>query len=208
MLFKNNYCEIVDENFNSLIIQKSKFISYAFKVYDLNQVKRKLDLLKKKHKKANHHCYAYVLSLDSSIQKSSDDGEPSSTAGKPILNQIKINDLTNILIIVTRYFGGVKLGVSGLINAYKLSSSDAISKSKIVQKIIKEEYEVIFKYNQINKVIKIIKQFKLDIKYKNFNIESNVIFAVSKNKTDTVLNAFKKDHTIKIKKLKKQNEIT
>ena len=74
--------------------------------------------------------------------------------------------------------------------------------------IKKEEYEVIFKYNQINKVIKIIKQFKLDIKYKNFNIESNVIFAVSKNKTDKVLNAFKKDHTIKIKKLKKQNEIT
>ena len=93
MLFKNNYCEILDEKFNSLIIQKSKFISYAFKVYDLNQVKRKLDLLKKKHKKANHNCYAYVLLLDSSTQKSSDDGEPSSTVGKPILNQIKINDI-------------------------------------------------------------------------------------------------------------------
>ena len=138
-----------------------------------------------------------------SIQRTNDDGEPSSTAGKPILGQILSNNLTNILIIVTRYFGGVKLGASGLINAYKLSSSDAISKSKIIQKTIKEEYEVIFKYNQINKVIKIIKQFKLDIKYKNFNIESNVIFAVSKNKTDTVLNAFKKRSYNPDKKIKK-----
>ena len=186
----------------------SKFISYAFPVYSEQHIKKKIEHIKKVEYSARHYCYAYVLDENKSIQRTNDDGEPSSTAGKPILGQILSNNLTNILIIVTRYFGGVKLGASGLINAYKLSSSDAISKSKIIQKTIKEEYEVIFKYNQINKVIKIIKQFKLDIKYKNFNIESNVIFAVSKNKTDTVLNAFKKDHTIQIKKLKKQNEIT
>ena len=125
--------------------------------------------IRKLEKSANHYCYAYVLKHDQSDFRMNDDGEPSSTAGKPILGQILSNNLTNILIIVTRYFGGVKLGASGLINAYKLSSSDAISKSKIIQKTIKEEYEVIFKYNQINKVIKIIKQFKLDIKYKNSN---------------------------------------
>ena len=167
MLFKNNYCEIVDENFNSLIIQKSKFISYAFKVYDLNQVKRKLDLLKKKHKKANHHCYAYVLSLDSSIQKSSDDGEPSSTAGKPILNQIKINDLTNILIVVVRYFGGKKLGISGLINAYKTSSYKLIKKCKIKSKEIIDIYEIEFEESNKHNLLNALK--KNNFKYENLN---------------------------------------
>ena len=167
MLFKNNYCEIVDENFNSLIIQKSKFISYAFKVYDLNQVKRKLDLLKKKHKKANHHCYAYVLLLDSSTQKSSDDGEPSSTAGKPILNQIKINDLTNILIVVVRYFGGKKLGISGLINAYKSSSNELIKKCKIKSKEIIDIYEIEFEESNKHNLLNAIK--KNNFKYENLN---------------------------------------
>lgn len=204
----NKYNEIKFEAKGIYKAKGSKFISYAFPVYSKQHIKTKIEHIKKVEHSARHYCYAYVLDENKSIQRTNDDGEPSSTAGKPILGQILSNNLTNILIIVTRYFGGVKLGVSGLINAYKLSSSDAISKSKIIQKTIKEEYEVVFKYNQINKVIKIIKQFKLDIKYKNFNIESNVIFAVSKNKTDIVLNAFKKDHTIKIKKLKKQNEIT
>jgi uncharacterized YigZ family protein len=150
-----------------LIIQKSKFISYAFKVYDLNQVKRKLDLLKKKHKKANHHCYAYVLSLDSSIQKSSDDGEPSSTAGKPILNQIKINDLTNILIVVVRYFGGKKLGISGLINAYKTSSNELIKKCKIKSKEIIDIYEIEFEESNKHNLLNAIK--KNNFKYENLN---------------------------------------
>ena len=167
MLFKNNYCEIVNENFNSLIIQKSKFISYAFKVYDLNQVKRKLDLLKKKHKKANHHCYAYALSLDSSIQKSSDDGEPSSTAGKPILNQIKINDLTNILIVVVRYFGGKKLGISGLISAYKTSSNELIKKCTIQSKEIIDIYEIEFEKSNKHNLLNAIK--KNNFKYENLN---------------------------------------
>ena len=167
MLFKNNYCEIVNENFNSLIIQKSKFIYYAFKVYDLNQVKRKLDLLKKKHKKANHHCYAYVLSLDSSIQKSSDDGEPSSTAGKPILNQIKINDLTNILIVVIRYFGGKKLGISGLISAYKTSSNELIKKCTIKSKEIIDIYEIEFEESNKHNLLNALK--KNNFKYENLN---------------------------------------
>lgn len=167
MLFKNNYCEIINENFNSLIIQKSKFISYAFKVYDLNQVKRKLDLLKKKHKKSKHQCYAYVLSLDSSIQKSSDDGEPSSTAGKPILNQIKINNLTNILIVVVRYFGGKKLGISGLISAYKTSSNELIKKCKIQSKEIIDIYEIEFEENNKHNLLNAIK--KNNFKYENLN---------------------------------------
>ena len=203
MMFEDTYKEVQNPSSGTYKEKGSKFISYSYPVYTEKDIKDRIEEVKKIEHSASHYCYAFVLHPDKSTQRTSDDGEPSSTAGKPILGQILSNNLTNILIIVTRYFGGVKLGVSGLINAYKLSSSDAISKSKIIQKTIKEEYEVICKYNHINKVNKIIKQFKLDIKYKNFNIESNVIFAVSKNKTDTVLNAFKKDHTIKIKKLKK-----
>lgn len=186
----------------------SKFISYAFPVYSEEQIKKNLLHIKKAEHAARHFCYAYVLNTDKSIQRTNDDGEPSSTAGKPILGQILSNDLTNILIIVTRYFGGVKLGASGLINAYKTASADAISQANIIKKTIKVEYEVIFKYDKINDVMRIIKEYRLDIIYKNFNTESKIIFGVSKNNIDAVLKTFKKDHTLIINPIKKSNAIT
>ena len=111
----------------------SKFIAYTFPVYSEEQVKKKLKEIAALENTAQHHCYAYILHADKSDQRANDDGEPSSTAGKPILRQILANDLTNTLIIVARYFGGVKLGASGLFHAYKTAAADAISQAKIIK---------------------------------------------------------------------------
>ena len=166
------------------------------------KVKEKLEEVKKLEHSARHHCYAYVLHADKSAQRANDNGEPSSTAGKPILGQIQSNDLTNILIIVVRYFGGVKLGVPGLIRSYKTAASDAISKSTIITKTIKEHYEVSFKYPQMNDVMRIVKEYDLEIVNTDFQIDCNLIFAVPKSKSETIVSTFQKNHALSIKYLK------
>lgn len=180
----------------------SKFIAYAFPVYSEEQVKKKLKEIAALENTAQHHCYAYILHADKSDQRANDDGEPSSTAGKPILRQILANDLTNTLIIVARYFGGVKLGASGLIHAYKTAAADAISQAKIIKKIIKEEYEVNFKYPQINNVMRIIKEHRLELINTDFQIECKLIFAVSKNKASRIVKTFQQNHELTIKYIK------
>lgn len=180
----------------------SKFIAYAFPVYSEEQVKKKLKEIAALENTAQHHCYAYILHADKSDQRANDDGEPSSTAGKPILRQILANDLTNTLIIVARYFGGVKLGASGLIHAYKTAAADAISQAKIIKKIIKDEYEVNFKYPQINNVMRIIKEHRLEVINTDFQIECKLIFAVSKNKASIIVKTFQQNHELTIKYIK------
>ena len=180
----------------------SKFISYAFPVFSEQQIKKTLEEVRRKEYAARHHCYAYILHPDKSTQRTNDDGEPSSTAGKPILGQIQSNDLTNILIIVVRYFGGVKLGVPGLIRSYKIAALDAISQGVFITKTIKEQYKVSFKYPLMNDVMRLIKEHKLEIINTDFQIDCNLIFAVPKSKDDNVVEIFKKNHEIKIKHLK------
>ena len=157
MLFSDKFKEIKSNTTGIYKEKGSKFIAYAFSVYSEGEVKEKLEEVKKLEHSARHHCYAYILYSNKSAQRANDDGEPSSTAGKPILGEILSNDLTNILIIVVRYFGGVKLGVPGLIRSYKTAASDAISKSTIITKTIKEHYQVDFKYPQMNDVMRIVK---------------------------------------------------
>ena len=125
-----------------------------------------------------------------------------STAGKPILRQIQSNDLTNILIIVVRYFGGIKLGVTGLIRSYKTAAADSISQGIFVTKTIKEQYKVSFKYPLMNDVMRLIKEHNLEIINIDFQIDCNLIFAVPKSKDDNVVETFKKNHELKIKYLK------
>ena len=136
------------------------------------------------------------------LQRANDDGEPSSTAGKPILGQILSNDLTNILIVVVRYFGGVKLGVPGLIRSYKTAAAEAILEATIVTKTIKEHYEVSFKYPQMNDVMRLVKEFDLEVVNTDFQIECKLIFAVPKSKTELVVQAYKKNHELRIKYIK------
>ena len=198
----NEYKEIKNIQKGIYKQKGSKFISYAFPVYTEQQVKKFIAEVKKIEYAARHHCYAYILNADKSAQRANDDGEPSFTAGRPILGQILSNNLTNILIVVARYFGGTKLGVPRLINAYKQASLDVITKSKVVTKIIKEYYEIIFSYNQINDVMRIIKEFNLEVINTNLQIECKIVLKVPKDKSVLILNAFKKKHELKIQSLK------
>ena len=201
-MFDDTYKEVKSHTTGIYKEKGSKFNSYAFPVYSEEQVKEKLEEVKKLEHSARHHCYAYILHSDKSAQRTNDDGEPSSTAGKPILGQILSNDLTNTLIIVVRYFGGVKLGVSGLIRSYKTAAADAISKSTIITKTIKEHYQVDFKYPQMNDVMRIVKEYNLEIVNTDFRIDCKLIFAVTKRKTEKVIDTFKKNHKLTIEYLK------
>jgi uncharacterized YigZ family protein len=201
-MFDDTYKEAKSHTTGIYKEKGSKFIAYSYPVYSEQEVKEKLEEIKKIEHAARHHCYAYVLHADKSAWRVNDDGEPSSTAGKPILGQIRSHDLTNILIIVVRYFGGVKLGVPGLIRSYKTAAEIAITDAEILRKTIKEHYEVSFKYPLMNNAMRLVKDFDLEVVNTDFQIDCNLIFAVPKSKADNVVETFKKNHEIKIKYLK------
>src|SRR6266487_4348932 len=136
----------------------SRFLAYAFPVQSTDDFKNYLQQLKKEHPKAAHHCFAYRLGLDGNNFRVSDDGEPSGSAGRPILGQIDSKQLTNVLIIVVRYFGGTLLGVPGLINAYKSAAALALQITPIVQKPVLVHYQLQFDYTQMNEIMRIVKQ--------------------------------------------------
>ena len=201
-MFDDTYKEVKSHTTGIYKEKGSKFIAYSYPIYSEQEVKERLEEVKKLEHSARHHCYAYVLHADKSAWRTNDDGEPSSTAGKPILGQIQSNDLTNILIIVVRYFGGVKLGIPGLIRSYKTAAAIAISDAKILTKTIKEHYEVDFKYPQMNDVMRLVKEFDLEIVNTDFRIDCKLIFAVQKSKADSIVEPFKKNHELSIKYIK------
>lgn len=139
----------------------SKFISYAYPVYSEDEIREIIQNLKKEHYSARHHCYAWRLGHEKSLFRANDDGEPSFTAGKPILGIIQSFDLTNILIVIVRYFGGTLLGVSGLIKAYRNAALDAINQTEIVEKLVEKQLLIEFSYGVMNEVMKIFKDEKL-----------------------------------------------
>jgi uncharacterized YigZ family protein len=136
----------------------SRFVSLAVPVSNQEEIKPIIDKIRKDRHEARHHCFAYMIGHERLIWRVSDDGEPSGTAGKPILGQINSHDLTNILIVVSRYFGGTLLGVSGLINAYKTASASAIANAQLTEKNVREYYEIIYPYISMNDVMKILKE--------------------------------------------------
>jgi uncharacterized YigZ family protein len=139
----------------------SKFIAYAYPVTSEDQIREIVQAIKKEHHSARHHCYAWRLGHEKLLFRANDDGEPSSTAGKPILGQIQSFDLTNILIVVVRYFGGTLLGVSGLINAYRSAALDVINQAEIIEKLVEQILLIEFDYGVMNEVMKIFKDEKL-----------------------------------------------
>ena len=201
MIFNDTYKEIKSASKGTYKEKGSKFIAYAYPVFSQADIKEKLEEVKKLEYAARHYCYAYVLNPDKSAWRANDDGEPSSTAGKPILGQIQSNELTNILIVVVRYFGGVKLGVPGLIRSYKTAAAAAIANATILSKKIKEHYEVSFKYPQMNDVMRIVKEFDLEVVNTDFGIECKLIFLVAKSKANDVVGTFKISHKLKIEHL-------
>ncbi len=169
--------QIKEKYINEIDIQKSKFIAVILPIYDKNSVKNEIDNLKKNYPKATHYCYGYIIN---GIQKSNDDGEPSSTAGKPILENLIINQLNNVLLVVIRYFGGIKLGAGGLTRAYVDSSSKVIQKATFYQETQVDIYQIKCSYNQIN----ILKNYLFEIGAQILKTEYNedVDFYISINK--------------------------
>jgi uncharacterized YigZ family protein len=159
----------------------SRFISFAFPVSDPAEIKPIIDKIRSDHHDARHHCFAYMIGQERNIWRVNDDGEPSGTAGKPILGQINSFGLTNILIVVSRYFGGTLLGVSGLINAYRSSAASAINNAVIVDKTLQEFYEITFPYIAMNDVMKILKEEETGQSGQSFNLvcRININFRVS-----------------------------
>lgn len=146
----------------------SKFLGFAFYVQSENEIKEKLDKLRKEYHDARHHCYAWKLGFQGEHWRANDDGEPSSSAGKPILQQIAARDLTNTLVVVIRYFGGVLLGVGGLINAYKNAASDALENSTIIEKLVEENIMITFPYEQTNEVMRVLNDCEGNIIHQEF----------------------------------------
>jgi uncharacterized YigZ family protein len=165
----------------------SKFISLAFPVRTEEEVKEILLELRKAYHDARHHCYAYVLGFEGESWRANDDGEPSSTAGKPIHGQILSRGLTNTLVVVIRYFGGTKLGVSGLINAYKLAASDALDNANIVTLTVKNIYTIGFAYQMMNDIMKMIKDEDLSIIDQHFDTSCSITIGVRQSKADLIL---------------------
>ena len=169
----------------------SKFIATAFTVMSEDDVKKALAETKKQYYDARHHCYAFMIGPDKACFRSSDDGEPSGTAGKPILNQILSKDVTNVCVIVVRYFGGTKLGVSGLINAYKTAAREALDNAQVVEKTINEFYSLAFPYALMNDVMRIMKEEGLEQLNPHFETDCYLEFSTRKNDADRIVSKFK-----------------
>ena len=171
----------------------SKFIAYAFPIATVNDFKERLAEIKKEHPKATHHCFAYRIGLGGDNFRVSDDGEPSGSAGRPILGQLDSKQVINVLIIVVRYFGGTQLGIPGLINAYKTAAALALQVTPVVQKPVLVYYKLQFDYTQMNEVMKIVKQFDCRIEQQELQLFCSVEIGIPKNRLDEVL--FKLENT-------------
>lgn len=152
----------------------SRFLAYACPIRDPAEIKSILEKIRKEHHEARHYCFAYMIGIERNIWRANDDGEPSGTGGRPILGQINSAGVTNILIVVSRYFGGTLLGVSGLINAYKSAAADAIKNAEIVNSYVHEYYEVSFPYIAMNDVMRILKEEAIDQSDQHFELECKI----------------------------------
>ena len=198
MLFDDTYKEIKKATSGIYREKGSKFIAFAFPIHTENEAKLKLNEVKKNKPSANHYCYAYILNPDKSNYRINDDGEPSSTAGKQIFKQIQKFQLTNILIVVIRYFGGTKLGIPGLIRSYSTATLLALEEAQIINKNIEEKYQVNFKYTEINEVMRLMKEYSLKVLERKFTSNCKLIFLVPKKKSNLVLKKIKENHKLTI----------
>lgn len=169
----------------------SKFFAYAFPCYKEEDWQDALEQVKKEHFKARHHCFAYRIGLDKNNFRTNDDGEPSGTAGRPILGQIDSYGLTNIFVVVVRYFGGTKLGTSGLINAYKMSTIEALEEASIIEKTVEDIYRISFDYGLMSDVMNAVKKLDLEMISQDFGNEASLDIAIAKSKVEETLRQLK-----------------
>ena len=179
----------------------SRFIAYAYPLKDAEDFKKILQGLKKEHPKAVHHCFAYRIGYDGNNFRVNDAGEPGGSAGKPILNAIDSKQLTNILIVVVRYFGGTLLGVPGLINAYKSAAAMALQLVPFVQYPIEIVYQLQFDYTMMNEVMMIVKQFNCSIIKQDYQLFNLLEIGIPKARLQEALNKLKELHTVEVRKI-------
>lgn len=179
--------------------KNSKFYGYAFPVTTELEIKQHLEVLRKQHYGAVHFCYAFQIGTDKIQFRANDDGEPSNTAGAPIYGQIQSFGVTNILIVVVRFFGGIKLGVGGLISAYRTSAHMALESSEIIEKTINIHYVVSFDYKNMNKVMRVIKEKNLEIISQTMNESCEIEIATRKKNAEQIVDIFNNLFEVEIK---------
>ncbi|MBO7101473.1 MAG: YigZ family protein [Bacteroidales bacterium] len=176
----------------------SKFLAFAYPVHNLDEIKAHLEQLRKDYFDARHHCYAYILGPRKDAWRANDDGEPSGTGGRPIHGQLLSADLTDTLIVVVRYFGGILLGASGLANAYKTAARDAIDHATIIEKTINVRYRLLFQYETMNDVMRILKEFDLKPENQHFELDCTLEVEVRQSESVRFYDRIAELRTVKI----------
>lgn len=197
-MFEDTYKTIAGPSEGIYREKGSKFIALAFPVESEAEVKEKLAEIQKQYFDARHHCYSYILGPNKDAYRLNDNGEPSGTAGRPIHGQLLSKDLTNTLVIVVRYFGGIKLGVSGLINAYKTAAKDALDHATIIEKTVDETYKVSFDYSVMNSVMQLLKDPYVSILGQGYEDRYLITFKTRRREADRIVTALKKINTVTV----------
>ncbi|MES2265877.1 MAG: YigZ family protein [Bacteroidota bacterium] len=198
MLFDDTYKTINAPAEHIFRDRGSKFLAYAYPVTSDNDIKPLVAKLKAEHPKANHHCWAIRLGIDRSVFRVNDDGEPSGTAGRPILNTLLSRNITNVLVVVVRYFGGTLLGVPGLINAYKTATEMALDAAEVIEKTVNDIYTIAFDYIQMNDVMRIIKDEQLQILEQVSELNCQIKLSIRKTQVEQVMSKLNKVSAVKV----------
>lgn len=202
MLTEDTYKTITKPSIGELFKDKnSKFIGYAFPVENEDQIKTHIEEVKKEHYSARHWCYAYQLGTETTTFRANDDGEPNNSAGMPIYGQIQSFEVTNVLVIVVRYYGGVKLGVGGLINAYKTGAQFALEASEIVEKTINKQFILKFEYKNMSKVMRTLKENQVEILKQTLELNCLLEISVRKGNASKIFELFNQFFGVEISEL-------
>ncbi len=203
ILLNNDTYKTIANNVESILFKEknSKFIGYAFPIQSEDEVKSHINRLKKEHHTANHVCYAYQIGTETTRYRVNDDGEPSNSAGMPIYGQIQSFSITNVLVAVVRYFGGVKLGVGGLITSYKTSAHLTLEAANIIEKTIDIRYQITFEYKSMNKIMRLIKEKNLELISQNMGNNCDIILSTRKANEEMIESTLKNIFDITYKKL-------
>lgn len=197
----NHYNTIEKSSFAEYKDRGSRFLAFAYPIATADDFKKYLKALKEEHPKAAHHCFAYRIGTDGNSFRAGDDGEPSGSAGKPILGQIDSKGVTNVAVIVVRYFGGTLLGVPGLINAYKMVTSLALQLTPIIQKPILEYYELHFDYTLMNEIMMVVKRFGCVVLQNESQLFCRMVLGIPKESLENCINKLKDLHGVEFSKM-------
>jgi uncharacterized YigZ family protein len=202
MEIKDSFKTISKPSIGELFKDKnSKFCGYAYPVHNETEIKKYLIRLKKEHHTARHWCYAYKLGTEKFVYRVNDDGEPNNSAGMPIYGQIQSFEVTNVMVVVIRYFGGVKLGVGGLINAYKTGAQFALEAATIIEKTINQRFSLKFEYKNLSKVLRILKENQVEILKQNLEVDCLLEISVRKSNASKIFELFEKFYGVEIHEL-------